>query len=172
MNVALLLVRVVVGVLLVGHGAQKLFGWFGGHGLAATGGFFDSIGYRPGKLMAFAAGAGEFAGGALLAAGLVSPLAAAIVVGVMVNAASVHIANGPWATNQGYELPLTYGVVGAAVAFAGPGRYSLDRAFGWTLAGNGWGLAAVAVGVVSAAAVIASRAVQLRSSRGLVPATR
>ena len=172
MNVALLLVRVVVGVLLVGHGAQKLFGWFGGHGLAGTGTFFESIGYRPGKLMAFAAGAGELAGGALLAAGFLSPLAAAVVVGVMVNAASVHLANGPWVTNQGYELPLTYAAVGAAIGFAGPGRYSLDRAFDWTLSGNGWGVVALAVGAVSAAAVIGLRAANLRVARGLTPATR
>jgi putative oxidoreductase len=159
-NIALLLVRVVVGVLLAGHGAQKLFGWFGGYGLAGTGGFFESIGYKPGRLFAFLAGFGEFAGGLVLALGFVTPLAGAAVVAVMANAiVAGHWGKGPWASNGGWELPLTYGAVGAASAFAGPGRFSLDHAFGWTLAGNGWGIAAAAAGLGAAAVTLAIRAV-------------
>jgi len=81
MEVGLLVVRVVVGVLVAAHGAQKLFGWFGGHGLDGTAGFLESMGYRPGRPMALAAGLGELGGGALLAAGLLTPLGVAAVIG-------------------------------------------------------------------------------------------
>jgi putative oxidoreductase len=168
MDIALLAVRVIVGLLLAGHGAQKLFGWFGGHGLAGTGGFFESIGYRPGRLMALAAGAGEFGGGLLLALGLLTPLGGAAVVGVMLNAiVAAHWGKGPWASNGGWELPLIDAAVGAGLAFAGPGRYSLDRALGWSLSGDGWGVAALALGVVAALGTLAVRAsVLAREGRG------
>src|SRR5437763_7007812 len=169
MDFALLLIRVVVGLLLAGHGAQKLFGWFGGYGLAGTGGFFESIGYKPGKLMAFLAGLGEAGGGLFLALGLLGPLAAAAVVGVMLNAiVSAHWGKGPWATNGGWELPLTYGAVAAATAFAGSGRFSLDRALDWTLSGTGWGIASVAAGFAAAAVTVGVRAA-LRAGRSAVP---
>jgi len=99
MDVAMFILRIVVGLLFVGHGAQKLFGWFGGHGLEGKGGFFESLGYRPGKEQAALAGFAEFGGGALLALGLFTPLAAAAIIGVMINAiATVHAPNGIWAT--------------------------------------------------------------------------
>ena len=166
MEIGLLVVRGVVGVLVAAHGAQKLFGWFGGHGLDGTAGFMASMGYRPGRPMALAAAIGELAGGALLAAGLLTPLGVAAVIGVMLNAAvGVHWKNGPWAVNGGWELPFTYAAVAAGVGFTGPGRYSLDRVLGWTLSGDGWGVAAAAVGLVSALAILALRA-WTRSSSG------
>src|SRR5438874_1069098 len=84
--------------------ASRLFGWFGGHGLEGTGGFFHGLGYRPGKFFATIAGLSEFFGGVLLALGLLTPLAAAAIIGVMFNAvAAVHGKNGPWMTDGGYE---------------------------------------------------------------------
>lgn len=163
MNFALLVIRLVVGLFLVGHGAQKLFGWFGGHGLAGTGGFFENLGYRPGRPMAFFAGLGEAGGGALLALGLLTPLATVAVLGVMTNAiASVHVGKGPWATDGGWELPLTYAAVAAALSFGGPGRFSVDHLAGWTLWGTGWGIGAVAVGLLAAGLVLGMRSVAAR----------
>jgi putative oxidoreductase len=165
MEAGLLLVRGAIGLLVAAHGAQKVLGWFGGHGVEGTAGFLESIGYRPGRPLALAAGLGELGGGALLALGLVTPLGAAAVVGVMLNAVAVHWRNGPWAANGGWELPFAYGVVAAGVAFTGPGRYSLDGVLDWTLAGGGWGVAATALGIGSALAILALRA-GLRSSSG------
>src|SRR4051812_49866973 len=103
MDLALLVLRIVVGGLFVGHGAQKLFGMFGGHGLAGTAGFFDQIGLRPGALHARAAGAAEFFGGGLLALGLFTPFAAAAIIAPM-GAAVVPLdfAQGGWGTGGGY----------------------------------------------------------------------
>jgi putative oxidoreductase len=146
MDTGLLLLRVVVGVLLAGHGAQKLFGWFGGHGLDGTGGFFEKLGFKPGKPWALIAGLSEFTGGAFLALGLLTPFAAAVIIGTMFNAAlSAHAKKGPWITDGGWEYTLVIATVAAAIAFAGPGAASLDNAFGWDLAGTKWGIAAVAL---------------------------
>ena len=131
MNVGLVLVRVVPGALLFGHGTQKLFGWFGGRGLAATGTGFASNGYRPGATFAFLAGFGEAGGGLLLALGLLTPLGCAAIIGVMLNAiVSVHWPKGIWATNGGFEYPLTLAFVAAGIAFTGPGEFSVDHALG------------------------------------------
>ena len=132
MEIGLLLVRVVVGALLVGHGAQKLFGSFGGYGIAGTGGWFESIGFRPGRAMAVVAGLSELVGGLLLVLGLLTPLASAAIVGTMVVAASTHAASGLWNAGGGYELPLVLAVVGATVGLTGPGAYSLDAVLGCT----------------------------------------
>jgi putative oxidoreductase len=163
MDTGLLLVRLVIGVLLIGHGTQKLFGWFGGYGLEGTGGFFHSLGFRPGRVMAAVAGLSEAGGGLLLALGLLTPLAGAALVGTLLVAASVHVEKGLWGTNGGYEMALVYGVLAAAVALSGPGSVSLDRAFGiddsWSV---GLGLAAIAIGLLSGAAVIARAKWNLR----------
>jgi putative oxidoreductase len=129
MDAGLLLVRVVLGLLMAAHGAQKLFGWFGGYGIAGTGGFFESLGFRPGRFFAAAAGTAEFAGGALVALGLLGPLGPALVVSCMIVAiATVHWANGVFAQNNGFELPLLYAVVAAGLALSGYGAYSADAA--------------------------------------------
>jgi putative oxidoreductase len=156
MDFGLFLLRVVFGVLLMGHGTQKLFGWFGGYGLDGTGGFFDSLGFRPGRPMAAVAGVSEVGGGLLLALGLFTPLAGAVIVGTLFVAGSVHLDKGLWTTNGGYELALLYGVLGAALAVAGPGAASVDHLVGLDDTWNtGLGLVAIAVGLLSGATVVA-----------------
>src|SRR5207237_6327897 len=114
MNSGLLILRVVLGLVLAAHGAQKLFGWFGGYGIAGTGGFFESIGFRPGRLFAAAAGSGEFAGGLLVALGFLGPIGPALMLSVMIVAAvSVHWGH-LFATNNGIEVPLLYGTAATA----------------------------------------------------------
>ncbi|MBM7651211.1 DoxX family protein [Neobacillus cucumis] len=127
LNIGLLIIRLVVGLLFVGHGAQKLFGWFSGYGLKGTGGWFESIGMKPGVTMALFAGLAELLGGILFAIGLLTPLAAIMIAGTMVMAiVKVHGANGLWATANGYEYNLTLIAVAIGVALIGPGQYALD----------------------------------------------
>lgn len=155
MDIGLLIIRLVVGMLFVGHGVQKLFGWFGGHGLEGTGHFFESVGYRPGRFMALVAGVTEVLGGFFLASGFLTPLGAAMVIGVMINAiATVKGSRGLW---SGYELDLVYGVVAGALAFSGPGMYSLDALLGLDLSGPVWGAAAIALGAVTALLTLGAR---------------
>ena len=154
MDLGLLVLRLLLGLLIAGHGAQKLFGLFGGHGLAGTGAFFESLGFRPGRTMAMIAGATELGAGLLLALGLFTPLAGAGVIGTLLVAGSIHAGKGLWATEGGYELPLVYAVLGAVLALTGAGAFSLDAVLGlsWSsLASFG----AIALGLVSGALVIA-----------------
>jgi putative oxidoreductase len=159
MDLGLIVLRIVVGLLFAGHGAQKLFGAFGGGGLEGTAGMFDNIGLRPGGLQARAAGTAEFMGGLLIALGLFTPFAAAALIGVMTAAViTVHGPNGVWNTNKGYE----YNIVLAAAVFAlsaiGAGAWSLDNALGLDLHGVVWALGALAVGVIAGiGAVISGR---------------
>jgi putative oxidoreductase len=149
MDLALLILRLVVGLLFVGHGAQKLFGVFGGGGLEGTSGMFDNIGLQPGWLHARFAGTAEFLGGALIALGLFTPFAAAALIAVMIAAiATVHAKNGIWNTNQGYEFNLTLIAAVFALAGVGAGAWSLDNAFGFDLHGTIWALGALAAGVI------------------------
>ncbi|MBD2870244.1 DoxX family protein [Paenibacillus arenilitoris] len=123
----LLIVRLVIGLLFVGHGAQKLFGWFGGYGPKGTGSWLESIGVKPGVAMAVVAGLLELTGGLLFAAGLLTPLAAAFIVATMLVAiAKVHGSNGLWATANGYEYNLVLIAIAIGVALTGAGAYSLD----------------------------------------------
>jgi putative oxidoreductase len=127
MNDGLLIARLVFGLLMAAHGAQKLFGWFGGHGLSAVSGMFDSLGFRPGRLYAAAAGASEVGSGILIALGFLGPVGPALMLSVMIVAAiSVHWQNGLFAMSNGIELPLLYGAAAAALALTGSGAYSLD----------------------------------------------
>src|SRR5947207_14472231 len=128
MNEGLLVVRLVFGLMMAGHGAQKLFGWLGGHGLAGTGGFFEQIGFRPGRLMAAAAGVGEFAGGLLVAAGVLGPIGPALMLSVMTVASSMHLGKGLFVTTNGIEVPLLYTAAAVGLALTGYGAYSLDAA--------------------------------------------
>ena len=129
MDIGRLLLRGVVGPLFVGHGTQKLFGWFGGHGVDGTGGFFENLGLRPGKRHATAAGWAEAGGGALLTLGAFTPLASLLISSTMVTAIrKVHAQNGPWVTQNGFEYNLTLIALTAALTETGPGRPSLDSA--------------------------------------------
>lgn len=121
--------RIPVGIIFAAHGAQKLFGWFGGYGLEGTGQWMDSIGLAPGYWMALLAGAAEFFGGLALIAGvLVRPAAAALAVAMLVAIFSVHITHGLFVEKNGYEYALALLAVAVALAFAGAGRGSVDRA--------------------------------------------
>lgn len=176
MDLVLLVLRIVVGGLFVGHGAQKLFGAFGGHGLAGTAGFFEAIGLRPGHLHARVAGGAEFFGGALLMLGLVTPFAAAALIATMVAAViTVHYAKGVWVTDGGYEYNLVIIAVAFTLAGAGPGSWSLDHAIGMHLNGAIWALAALAAGLIGGWGAVlsgrsASRAATHQPPRGGVPA--
>jgi putative oxidoreductase len=144
----ILLLRVVVGLAFVGHGTQKLFGWFGGYGPAGTGGFFASLGYRSGVLMAVAAGLAETTGGTLLALGFVTPLAGALLAIVMINA--IGSVTFKRAFMLGSELEIAYLTVAVSLAAIGPGRFSIDRAIGWAdnISGGWWGVGALGVALV------------------------
>lgn len=151
MEVGLLVLRVVVGALFFGHGAQKLFGWFGGHGPAGTAGFFESLGMKPGRTMAYAAGAAELVGGLLLALGLFVPAAAAGLIAVMLVAIwTVHRDKGVWISDGGYEYNLVLIAVAFAVTAIGAGKWSLDAAWNIDADGVGWALAALAAGLLGA----------------------
>jgi len=143
--------RTIVGGLFIGHGTQKLFGWFGGGGMEGTTAGFESIGLRPGRRTAAAAGLSEAVGGALLAAGLFVPLAAASLIGTMITAIrTVHWKNGVWVTNGGFEYNLVLIAAVLALTEVGPGKLSLDAALGQERSGPKWALAALATGVVGA----------------------
>jgi putative oxidoreductase len=135
MDVALLILRIVVGLYVAAHGAQKLFGWFNGPGLKGAEGFLGGmLGFRPASFWAPAVSVAEVGGGLLLVVGLFNPLGA---IGIMASQLTatvvVHWAKGPWGSEGGYEQTLTNLAVAVAVAIAGPGRYSLDRLFGISL---------------------------------------
>lgn len=126
MDTGLLIIRLVVGILFIGHGAQKLFGWFGGYGLKGTGGWLESIGLKPGVLMAFLAGAGELIGGLLFAAGVFTWAGAALItITMLVATFTVHWKNGLWSAQNGFELNLVLIAVAIGVALIGPGAYTL-----------------------------------------------
>ncbi|MGW4564824.1 DoxX family membrane protein [Streptomyces sp. NPDC004561] len=149
----LLLLRLTFGLLMAAHGAQKLFGLFGGHGLTETAKGFAALGYHPAKLFAAIGGLSELLGGLGLAAGLLTPLAAAALIGVMINAmVTVTGAHGLWDTDGGVEYNVCIAVVALAVAAIGPGRLAADRFFAW--GAGGWKQAAVALGLGGLGAVI------------------
>lgn len=134
-DLGFLIARVVIGLLMAAHGAQKLLGWFGGHGLKATGEFFGQLGFQPSRLFAAAAALGELSSGLLIAVGLLGPVGPALMLAVMVVAGiSVHWRNGLFAATNGIELPLLYSIAAVRFALTGPGRFSLDAALGlqWT----------------------------------------
>jgi putative oxidoreductase len=157
MELGLFLIHATVGVLLAAHGAQKLFGWFGGYGIAGTGGVFESsLNIGPGRHMALAAGSSEFFGGLLLALGLATPLAAVLIASTMLVASlTAHAGKGPFASNGGWELPLTYAIVAVGLAFNGAGRWSLDNAIGLDNAGFWWGFGASALAILGGLGAIA-----------------
>lgn len=151
MKIGRLLLRLTVGGFFFGHGTQKLFGWFGGHGIDATAQMFDGLGMRPGRRNAIAAGAAEAAGGAALALGFATPLAAGALTSVMLTAIHrVHLKNGPWVTSGGYEYNAVLIAAVLALAEVGPGGLSVDAALDNERTGPGWAVAAAAIGAAGA----------------------
>jgi len=148
MSYGILLLRLVVGLAFVGHGTQKLFGWFGGYGPKGTGGFFASQGYRAPVMMAVLAGLAEAGGGTLLALGLATPLAGALLAIVMINA--IGSVTFKKAFMLGSEVEIAYLTIAVSLAAIGPGRFSIDRAIGWDddLSGVWCGVAALGAALV------------------------
>jgi putative oxidoreductase len=152
-SVGMLILRVVVGLLFIGHGTQKLFGWFGGGGPEGTSGFFGSLGYRSPRTLALVGGLTETVGGVLVLLGLLTPLGSALIIGMMVAAIlAVHIDKGVWNSNGGIELPLVFIASATAIAFS-PGRYAIDRALDLGLDGKLSGVLALSVGLLAGVAV-------------------
>jgi putative oxidoreductase len=158
-EVGLLILRLVLGLYMAAHGAQKLFGWLGGHGLAGTGGFLEQLGFRPGRAFATAAAATEFVSGLLVTLGLLGPIGPALMISVMIVAmATVHWKSGLFASNGGIELPLLFAAGAFALALTGPGRFSLDALLGLEpLMTPRVVYAALAVGVLGGVANLAAR---------------
>jgi putative oxidoreductase len=152
MKIGRFLLRLVVGGYFIGHGTQKLFGWFGGHGLEGTGAFFENLGLRPGKRHALAAGAAEAGGGTLLVLGAATPLASAAITATMLTAINrVHLKNGPWVSDGGYEYNLVLIAVVLALTETGPGAPSIDDARGSEAKGPKWAILALLMGIAGAA---------------------
>jgi putative oxidoreductase len=159
LSVGLLIARVVVGLLMASHGAQKLFGWFGGYGLDKTGEFFVQLGFRPGRTFAAAASVSEVVSGLLVTFGFLGPVGPALMISVMIVAAiTVHWEHGLFATNNGIEVPLLYATAALGFALAGPGAYSVDAWLGiagrWTVPAIS---AVLAVGIIGGFSNLALR---------------
>ncbi len=166
MHLGLLVLRLVVGLLFVGHGAQKLFGIWGGHGLKGTAGFFESIGLRPGRFHAAAAAVFEFGGGLLLALGLLTPVASLVLLATMTAAVvTVHWAKGLWSTGGGYEYNLVLAAVAFTLAAVGPGNWSLDHALKLSDHGVLWAIGALVLGVIGGFGAVLSGRVLGRQQR-------
>jgi len=151
------LARITIGLLFVGHGTQKLFGWFGGGGPEGTGQFFEQVGLKPGKRHALAAGAAEAGGGLAFALGAATPAGAAAISGSMITAIkTVHWEKGIWTTAGGYEYNLVLLAGVFSLTENGPGKWSIDGALGRARWGTGWALAALAAGAAGSVAVLAS----------------
>ncbi|WP_269855679.1 DoxX family membrane protein [Streptomyces sp. RPT161] len=169
-DLGLLVLRLGVGGVLFAHGAQKLFGWFGGHGLTATAAAMEQMGFKPGRRSALAAGLGEAGGGLLLALGFATPVAGAAAAGAMAGAVAVHYPAGFFAQSGGYEYPLFLGYSAAGLGVAGPGRYSLDHTTCHVL-DRPWvaGLAFSASALAGAAVIRRRREHQLAAASSAVP---
>jgi putative oxidoreductase len=155
---ALLIMRVVAGLTLAAHGAQKSFSWFGGSGFAKTERVFDAMGYRPARMWVALAIVGELAGGLSLVFGFLTPLGAAGAVGAMVMAISAHWKQGFFGAKGGYEYPLALLAMSLAVGVAGPGTYSLDSLFKLALSGLLFGVLAIAALIVDIVGILMVRA--------------
>ena len=158
-DIALLLLRLVVGFAMFYHGSTKLFGWFGGAGLSGATQIFRMLGYRPPRAMAIVASTLETVGGVLLLLGLLSPTAVVLLTAILVNVIAVRIGNGYDQRNRGVEYELALLVVVAAIAFAGPGAYSLDAVLGIDLIGLAVRILGVDVGVLWSVVLLVAGAV-------------
>ena len=157
MDFGLLIIRLAIGLTFAAHGAQKLFGAFGGAGLSGTGAFMEALRFRPGRRHAEMAGVTELGAGLLFAAGLLTPLAAAGIIGVMVVAGTAASRRTFFLTAGGFEYPFILSAVAAGIAFTGPGFVSGDRLLDLDLGGPAWGCVAVLLGVAAGVAQLASR---------------
>ena len=165
MNIALLVLRLVIGLTFAAHAALKLSSVWGGGGIQGTADAFDQIGLRPSKLHAWLAALSELGGGVLIALGLVTPIGAAALIAVMTAAIlTVHRRFGFFATNNGYEYNLVLAVAAFAIAGIGPGDWSLDNVLeiGW--AGTGWALGALGAAVLGGLGAVLSG--RLMAARG------
>jgi putative oxidoreductase len=163
MAYGLLLLRLVIGLTMAGHGLQKLFGWFDGPGARGTEEMFRKLGFPAAAAVALVAGTAEAAGGLLLALGLLTPLAALCISVVMLNAiGSVHWKNGFWASKGGYEFNLALLAGSVAIVATGPGRLSLDRLIGWddNISGLWWAVGVFAAAVILSVLTLATRHVE------------
>jgi putative oxidoreductase len=161
-DLGLLVLRLVLGALLAGHGLQKAFGWFHGPGVDGAAALFDTWGFRPARPMVRVAACCEVLAATLFLLGLLTPVAAAVAVGTMVVAMAPNRARGLWAARGGYELPLLYATVGAGIGLTGPGRFSIDGAIG--LPSPAWaGGAAVLLGLLAGLGPLARRRAALRA---------
>lgn len=157
MSYGILFLRVALGSIMAAHGAQKLFGWFGGGGPRGTADSFAQLRFRAPLLLALAAGLAEFGGGLLIAAGLLTPLAALAIAVVMLNAiGTVHWPNGFWNTRGGYEFNLLVVAAAVAIAATGAARFSLDNLIGWAddISGLWWGVGVIAISVLVSAVTL------------------
>ena len=157
MSIGLFILRLTIGLLFMGHGAQKLFGRFGGAGLDGTGRQFESLGLRPGRRHALIAGLGELVGGLLVSLGWFTPLAAAAIIAVMVAAIwTVHGKKGVWITDGGFEYHLVVIAAVFALAGVGAGSWSLDHAMSFADNGTTWAIVALVVGALAGAGAVLS----------------
>ncbi|TQM31158.1 DoxX family protein [Nocardia bhagyanarayanae] len=157
-DLGLLVLRLALGLTMAAHGAQKLFGWFDGGGLDRTAAFFTSQGYPAGKASAILAGASEAFGGLALAIGLLTPLGAAAILGVMVNAIAVKWGAGFFGNKGGIEYEILLACAAAAIALTGPGRFAVDSALPYLRTYRvTYGFAAIALGLITAAIVLLVR---------------
>ncbi len=151
MKIGHLFMRLAVGGFFVGHGTQKLFGWFGGNGLGATAKSFEHLGLRPGRANAIAAGVAEAGGGVLLLVGFATPAAASVLTATMMTAIrTVHGKNGPWLSDGGYEYNVVLIAALLALVEVGPGPLSLEGRRGRERSGPRWALATLAAGSLGA----------------------
>ena len=156
MRLGIAALRIVVGTLFMGHGLQKLTGWLGGHGLEATGKLFEKLGLRPGRVQAATSGVAETTGGALLAAGCLTPAGSSLISGAMLTAIrKVHWPKGVWVSDGGYEYNLVLLATAFAITDAGPCSPSVDAALGRPRWGRRWAVAQLAAGVIGSAAAVA-----------------
>jgi putative oxidoreductase len=168
MDIALLVLRLVVGLTFVAHAVPKFFSVWGGGGIQATADTFDQIGMRPGKVHAWLAGVAELVGGLLIALGLVTPIAAAALIATMTAAViTVHLRHGFFNSNNGYEYNLVMAAAVFALAGTGPGKWSLDNALSIDMAGTDWALVALGAGVLGGIGAVLSG--RLTSVRGAQP---
>jgi len=158
MSLGLFIARVIIGLLLVGHGSQKLFGWFGGHGFKGTVGFIQSKGFKPAWFWTLLGGVGEFGGGILLALGFLNPLGAiAIFASMLMAVLKFHWAQGLWSMQGGYEYPLVLMALGLALGLTGPGSLSLDALLGIALPAWLFWVGALVAIIVDVVGIVTSR---------------